>query len=246
MARGTGLEFMEKTKFKYAVPSDQQRGVAPPPLQTPFPEGGRRRDLPEPHKGFPSGPEIADLIASRRSVREYGSAPLSLKHLAYLLWATQGLREVVNDHIALRTVPSAGARHALETHLLVNRVEGLEPGLYRYLALEHKLGEVSTEGDLARRAARACLGQTMVLSSAVTFVWVAVRRRMQWRYGERGFRYLYLDAGHVCQNLYLAAESIGCGACAIGAFDDDAMNALLDLDGDEEFVIYLATLGEKK
>jgi SagB-type dehydrogenase family enzyme len=129
--------------------------------------------------------------------------------------------------------------------LLINRVEGLAPGLYRFLAIEHKLLEVDLKPGLADRMVDACLQQRFVKSSAATFIWSAVVYRMAWRYTERGYRYLHLDAGHVCQNLYLAAAAIGCGACAIAAFDDEAVNQLLGLDGEEQLAIYLATVGKR-
>ena len=141
------------------------------------------------------------------------------------------------------TVPSAGARHALETCLSLHRVTGLEPGLYRYRALEHGLVPTRRAAWSPQAMAAACLEQSFVARSAVTFVWTAVRERMCFRYGERGYRYLFLDAGHACQNLYLAAEAIGCGACAIAAFSDDEVNRLLSLDGEERFALYLATVG---
>jgi SagB-type dehydrogenase family enzyme len=84
----------------------------------------------------------------------------------------------------------------------------------------------------------------MVNTSGVTFFWVAVSERMEWRYPVRGYRYLHLDAGHVCQNLYLAAEAISCGVCAIAAFDDEKVNEALNLDGENLFVIYVATVGK--
>ena len=145
----------------------------------------------------------------------------------------------------MRTVPSAGARHAFETYLCVNNISGLTPGLYRFLALEHALLEERPGSDFADRLAKACLGQDTVKTCAATFIWTAVVVRMTYRYGERGYRYLYLDAGHVCQNLYLAAEAIGCGTCALAAFSDDDVNRLLGLDGDSRFTIYLGTVGKK-
>jgi len=90
----------------------------------------------------------------------------------------------------------------------------------------------------------ASLGQQFVLHAGVVFLWVAVPYRMTWRYSERGYRELHKDAGHICQNLYLAAEAVGCGVCAIAAYDDEAMAALLGIDGVEQFVIYLATAGK--
>jgi len=156
-----------------------------------------------------------------------------------------GVRQAVDGTFTLRTVPSAGARHALETYLPVNRVEDVPPGLYRYLALEHRLAEESRDPGIKRRVAAGCLNQPHILANAVTFLWTAVPDRMTWRYGERGYRYLHLDAGHVCQNLYLAASGVGCGVCAIAAFDDAAMNRLLGIDGERQFPIYAATVGKK-
>ena len=125
-------------------------------------------------------------------------------------------------------------------------MEGLIPGLYRYLALEHLLQPVNLTEGLANKVIEASRNQKFIGDSAVTFIWIAVTERMTWRYCERGYRYLFLDAGHVCQNLYLSAESISCGACAIDAYSDDAMNQLLNIDGEDQFVIYMATVGKRE
>jgi SagB-type dehydrogenase family enzyme len=124
----------------------------------------------------------------------------------------------------------------------VNRVEGVDPGLYHYAALSHRLFRLPAREDVAGRIRAACLDQPMITAAAV-FIWAAEIHRMTWRYGERGYRYIFIDAGHACQNLYLAAEAVDCGVCAIGAFDDDALNALLGLDGRDIFVIYCAAAG---
>jgi SagB-type dehydrogenase family enzyme len=129
--------------------------------------------------------------------------------------------------------------------LMINRVSGLESGLYRYLSFSHRLMLLKIGQDLRDRIADACLKQAVVRDSAVTFIWSALIYRMAWRYSERAYRLVHLDAGHVCQNLYLAAEQIDCGACAIGAFDDELMAKLLGIDGIEEFVIYCAATGKK-
>ena len=242
MRLGIGGGFIERTKHKYLEPSAQQRGLPQPPLVTPFGEGTHAIELPAPSG---TGANLKQIIDGRTSVRKYEATPLSQAELSYLLWCTQGVKRVIGSQATLRTVPSAGARHALETYLLVNRVSELVPGLYRYLPLGHKVGAFVTGDNIAGRITQACLGQEFVRQSAVTFIWVAAVQRMVWRYQERGYRYLFLDAGHVCQNLYLAAESIGCGACAIAAYDDDAMNNLLQLDGEQEFVIYVAAVGKK-
>jgi SagB-type dehydrogenase family enzyme len=245
MAENAGARFMEATKFDSLGPSDQQRGIRQPPLQLPHDASMPLIELPAP-PGVRVGPvDLVGLIEQRQSLRTYAPTPLSLAELSYLLWCTQGVKEHAPGQYTLRTVPSAGARHALETYVLANRVEGLAPGLYRFLAIEHKLVEVTTGPQVADRAVEGCLGQRFVRAAAATWVWTAVPYRMTWRYGQRGYRYLHLDAGHVCQNLYLAAEAIGAGVCAIAAFDDDKMNALLGVDGERQFVIYIAAVGKK-
>lgn len=238
-------EFMEKTKYKYLGEPGKSRGIPQPPLEAEYDLLKPKISLPAP-AALPYGQTaLIEAINSRRSLRQYSDRALSLEELSFLLWCTQGVEKEKPGIATLRTVPSAGARHAFETYLLINRVEGLKSGLYRFLALEHKLIEVNMESDITERIIAGCMGQKFAGSSAVTFIWVADVDRMNWRYDMRGYRYLHLDAGHVCQNLYLAAESIQCGACALAAFDDDEINQVLGLDGKQQFVIYVAPLGKK-
>ena len=154
-------------------------------------------------------------------------------------------KEIIHNSVTLRTVPSAGARHALETFLLINRVGDLSVGIYRYLSLQHILGVVLKDYSIVDKIVEAGFAQDFIRHSAVTFIWVASIYRMKWRYGERAYRYIFLDAGHVAQNLYLAAEAIDCGVCVIAAFSDDDLNSILGLDGKEQFAIYMATVGKK-
>lgn len=245
MTNGIGHEFMKRTQYRYMGMSDQSRGLPQPPLQTGHDQTQPVVELPAPVDVTVASLDLREAIENRRSVRKYTKAPLPLPELSYLLWCTQGVKGGVSMPVTLRTVPSAGARHAFETYLLVNNVQGLTPGLYRFLAVEHKLVEINLESGLSDRMVAACGGQRMVKAGAVTFAWTVDSYRMTWRYGERGYRYMHLDAGHVCQNMYLAAESIDCGVCAIAAFDDEAANRLLGLDGEEQFVIYFATVGKK-
>jgi SagB-type dehydrogenase family enzyme len=127
----------------------------------------------------------------------------------------------------------------------VDKVVGLRPGLYRYLALKHKLIEVDLEVRVQDEKVGNCLPQHFVKTSAVVFIWTVVVYRESWRYGDRGYRSLYIEAGHICQNLYLSAEAIKGGVCAIGAFRDQNINDLIGSDGSEQFVIYVATVGKK-
>ena len=245
MPDGIGREFIKQTKYQFLGPSDQYMGLPQPPLELPYSEDAGILSLSSPAEITTPAVELRQAVEQRVSVRQYTTDPLSMDELSFLLWSTQGVKEVSGRPVTMRTVPSAGARHAFETYLLVNRVTSMEPGLYRYLAIEHKLLPLSHTADLADRLTHACWRQAMVKNSAVTFFWAAVTCRMAWRYGERGYRYLFLDAGHVCQNLYLAAEAVGCGVCAIAAFDDDLLNQTLDIDGVEQFAVYVATTGKK-
>ncbi len=241
----TGPDFMKATYPENNSVPPQDQGVTQPPLELPLPEGAALIALPAPADLKIPPIDLRAAIERRRSVRRYQEQPLSLEELSYLLWLTQGVKEVSKRPVTLRTVPSAGARHAFETYLLVNNVAGLEPGLYRFAASQHALVKLDAPEDIREQVTRGCWDQKQVTNSAVTFAWVAVAERMTWRYTERGYRYLHLDAGHVCQNLYLAAEAVGCGVCAIAAYNDGLLNATLGLDGENLFVIYLASVGKK-
>ncbi|MCZ7358278.1 MAG: SagB/ThcOx family dehydrogenase [Candidatus Methanoperedens sp.] len=239
-----GKEFMEKTKFQYLDRSDQSSNLPQPPLEREYDASRPVIDLPKHENIKIRSLDLRQAIEGRRSIRKYSQEPLTIEELSYLLWVTQGVVHVTPG-ATFRNVPSAGARHALETYLLINNVSDVPEGIYRFLAIEHKLVEINTDPDIADKVTEGCLGQDFVRKSAVTFIWIADAYRMKWRYGERGYRYLHLDAGHACQNLYLSAGSVDCGVCAIAAFSDDYMNDLLELDGVEQFVIYIATVGRK-
>lgn len=243
--RDIASEFMEFTKYQYLGESDQSKGVPQPLPEAEYDLTKQKINLPSPDALSFGKMALVDMINNRKSLRRYSEEALSLEELSFLLWCTQGVKKGRVGAAIFRTVPSAGARHAFETYLLINNVQGLKPGLYRYLAMEHKLIEYNMNADITERIVACCLGQGMVSRCGATFIWVADAERMKWRYNVRGYRYLHLDAGHVCQNLYLAAEALQGGTCAIGAFDDDELNKALGLDGEKQFVIYAATAGKK-
>jgi len=168
-----------------------------------------------------------------------------MDELAFLLWATQGVRQKLDAATALRTVPSAGARHALETYLCVFRVTGLDAAVYRYLPLEHALLLEFVEPKASEKLVEGTLGQGFVSRAAVVFIWTTIPARMEWRYDLAAHKAIALDAGHVCQNLYLACEAIGAGTCAVAAYHQEKMDEFLRLDGEEEFTIYLAPVGKR-
>jgi SagB-type dehydrogenase family enzyme len=222
-------------------------GLPPPPIEKGYSADADRIDLIPPAK-FQALPKV-DLqfaIANRQSRRKFNETPLTLDELSFLLWATQGIREQSGHGHALRTVPSAGARHALETYLCVLSVEGLDRGFYRYLPLEHQLVIEYRDENVAGKIAAAAFQQNWMSSAAVVFVWSTIPYRMEWRYGLAAHKVILLDAGHVCQNLYLACEAIGAGTCAVAAYDQELMDQLLRIDGKDECVIYLAAAGKVK
>ena len=252
MENNIGKEFLKYTRYEHLNESDQSKGLEQPPIEYLIKNNGKTIELTPVEELEGVFVNLKELIEQRSSERRYANVSMSLKELSYLLWSTQGIKRIISRetdagmyHSTIRTVPSAGARHAFETVLLINNVEGIKQGLYQYQATKHQLIELSLEEGIANHITAACLRQAFIEKSAATFIWVADVRRMSWRYELRGYRYLFLDCGHVCQNLYLTAESIGFGVCAIAAYDDVKLNEVLKLNGEEQFVVYLATVGKK-
>jgi SagB-type dehydrogenase family enzyme len=169
---------------------------------------------------------------------------MTLEELSFLLWATQGVQARLSHETVLKTVPSAGGLHALETYLCILRVTGVPGGLYRYLPLEHQLLEKFRDERLGDKLVGAVSGQSFVRLAAVTFVWTTVPYRMEWRYGQAAHKFIAMESGHACQNLYLACEAIGAGTCAVAVYNQDALDRLLEVDGKDEFAIYLAPVGK--
>lgn len=231
----------------YIEQSDQEKGIPQPPLEKPVEVGQPVTSLPDPAGITVSHQDLSRLIQARRSVRQYSDGQVSLEELSYMLWASQGVHSILGDNYAtLRSVPSAGARHPYETYLNISRVEGMEPGLYRFLPISHSLAKIKDNGDLARRFRQACLSQEMVETCAVLFIWTCIPYRTEWRYGQKAHKVLLIDAGHICGNLYLAAGATGCGACAVAAYTQEDIDRVLEVDGSDEFTVYLCTVGKLK
>ena len=148
-------------------------------------------------------------------------------------------------HFAFRTTPSAGGLYPIETYPIINNVSNLLPGIYHYDIVKHNL-ELIKKGDFRMDVAKGCLDQEMAYKSSVNFIWTAVIGRSQWKYLQRCYRYIYMDAGHIGQNFYLVAEALNLGACTIGAIYDDELNQLLEIDGINETSIYVGVLGQIK
>ncbi|MGE5632335.1 MAG: SagB/ThcOx family dehydrogenase [Caulobacteraceae bacterium] len=234
--------FAETEKIK----SDQELELPQPPLEKPYDQDAVIIDLPKYGENVISKKEILACMKSRRSRRKYSKTPLSMEELSFLLWATQGVDKVVkNNYATLRPVPSGGARHAFETYLAVNNVDGLNKGIYRYLPLEHKLSALYNEDNIGAKIISATMDQKFTGQCAVTFIWSCIPYRSEWRYSVSAHKTMLLDAGHICQNLYLACEAVGCGTCAIAAYDQKLLDDLIKVDGNDEFSVYLASVGKK-
>jgi SagB-type dehydrogenase family enzyme len=225
--------------------TDQSRGLAAPPVQKPLPPNTPLLALPPPsgHDGI-CRVGLLQALRARRSHRHFQDTPLSFAELGFLLWATQGVRSVRGSQTTLRTVPSAGARHAFETYVVCRAVRDAEPGLYRYAPLQHALVPLRADRGLSTDLCAACFSQDFVAEAAATFVWTVIPYRMEWRYDLAAHRVLAIDVGHVCQNLYLACEAVAAGTCAVGAYDQAAVDELLGVDGQDEFTLYLAPVGK--
>jgi SagB-type dehydrogenase family enzyme len=239
MPKGIGDRFQEETKYKReTLGGGRLDWDSKPPVYKEYP-GARRVALP--HFGEIKTMQVAEAIAKRKSVRLYSGGPLTGEALSFLLWASGGIARTERGNV-YRTAPSAGALYPVETYIAVQTVAGIEPGIYHYAVKDHVLEEVEP-GQHGHDITQAALGQKMCLNAAVVFIWTAVFLRSKWKYKERAYRYVYLDAGHMAENLALAATSIGLGTCQIGALFDDEVNAIIGVDGSDESVIYMSVVG---
>jgi len=197
--------------------------------------------IPLPPPDRKGGGPIWKAVNARRSERDYIDRPLLLPELSQLVWVAQGVTSPKGE-VDLRAAPSAGALHPIETYIVSHSVDGLDPGVYHY-GIEKHLIELINPGDHRKAVEAATLGQKLARLASALFVWTAVFDRCKFKYGQRAYRYIYLDAGHVAHGVALAASSLGIGSCPIGAFYDDEMNDLLGVDGDKEGVVYMTAVG---
>ena len=189
------------------------------------------------------GLPVEEAIRERRSIRDYSDKPITLAQLSQLAFAAQGMTGRSFGQ-ALRSSPSAGALYPIELYVVANRVDGLPRGIYHYAVRDHAL-ELVKAGDFRFEIVAAGLMQGMLGDSAVTFILTAIFDRSRHKYGERGYRYAYIEAGHVSQNIFLQAHSLGLGSVCVGAFLDDHLNRLIGVDGRKEAAIYLHAVGNK-
>jgi len=236
---GIGDKFQQETKYEPSrMPRHRLVWDSKPTLYKEYPEAQK---IKLPSFELAEGISLGQTLKQRKSIRDFRQKPISKDQLSYLLWASTGIQRI-EDGYEYRTAPSAGALYPIETYLIVNDVRNLDAGVYHYSIKSHQLDQLK-QGEFRQQIARAALGQGMLSMATVVFIWSAIFERCKWKYGQRAYRYIYLDAGHIAENLALAAVSLNLGSCEIGALYDDHVNAILGIDGTDESVICMAVVG---
>jgi len=238
--QGLAFRYVQGTRYHRDRPLRDDLGSIPSPEQFKSYPDAERVILPDPDLSRPA--DLWQCLSQRRSKRKTTQDPLSLEELARLMWSAQGVTARSGMYL-LRTAPSAGALYPFETYLYVDKVEEVPQGIYHFNVSDFAL-ERMQEGNFSREFVSASLGQAFVGRAAVVIIWTAMMLRCMTKYRDRAMRYIPMDLGHVCQNVQLAATAMGFGSCPIGAFYDDDFNELLGVDGEEETVLYLITVGK--
>lgn len=236
---GIGDKFQQETKYsRHRLASERLNRGGQPALYKEYTDV-QKIELPgfEPVKPM----SLHQALNRRRSIRNFESKAISKGLLSYLLWASTGIQRVEYGY-EFRTAPSAGALYPIETYVVINNVGSLDMGVYHYSIKAHQLEQLR-RGDFRQKISAGALGQQMCERAATVFVWSGVFERCTWKYGQRAYRYAYLDAGHIGENLALAAVSLNLGCCQIGALFDDEVNVILGIDGMSESVLYMAVVG---
>ncbi len=236
---GIGRRYLQETRYRRRTMGERSRAYPRAPLYKEYPEAGPRLSL-DPEAGRRDA-DLWQCLAGRRSQRDYLDRPLTRAELAALLWATQGITGAMGGY-HFRAAPSAGALYPVETYLAVHRVEGVSPGIWHFQVLDFALESVAA-GDFRQPLVAAGLSQGFLGEAGAVFIWTGVLNRARWKYRERAVRYLFLDAGHICQNLMLAATALGLGVCPVGAFFDEEVESIVGVDEQQEVALYLAAVG---
>jgi SagB-type dehydrogenase family enzyme len=242
MRSNAGDDFQKETKYvRNAMPGRSLNWEAKPDVYKIYP-GSKTIQLTNetPKISF----TLTEAFKNRISNRTFSSEPLRKADLGYLLWASTGIQRTEQGY-DFRTAPSAGALYPIETYLIVNNVKEIEPGAYHYNIKDHTLEQIN-EGKLGSKMAHAVLNQNMCITAAAIFIWTAIFERSKWKYDQRAYRYVYLDSGHIAENLALATLNVKAGSCHIGAFYDDEVNSIINVDGTKESTIYLTVVGYPK
>jgi SagB-type dehydrogenase family enzyme len=259
MPEHTGRTFQGETSYQRSSMQETELNWQNKPATYKFYSHAPVISLPSPALGpdKDNQSDLWDCVSHRRSVRSFGATPVSLSELSRLLWASAGITTsfiTAHGQEFYRAAPTAGALYPIETYVVANKVDDLEPGLYHYRVagldmLERPMAEGSHAleqlrvGDLREELIAAAHDQPFCGKAGAVFLWTAVFARSAWKYRERAYRYFYLDAGHMAAHVSLAAVAQGLGSCPVAAFYDDEINRLLGVDGESEGIIYMTAAG---
>ncbi|MCL2406130.1 MAG: SagB/ThcOx family dehydrogenase [Defluviitaleaceae bacterium] len=241
-------KFMQCPSFKDIMfESDQTKGVDPPSFSKPI--AGDIIKLPS-FDDVLTTRDYMQLVEARHSLREYSGKPMTQAQLAFMLWSAQGVKSYRGNVATFRTVPSGGARHPFETYIAVQAIEGLAPGLYRYLPLENvgekavtieRLGSIE---DYTSKITAMLAGQAWAAKAPVILFYSCIPYRAEWRYDSAAHRVVLIDLGHLGQNVMLSAVALGLGSCCMAAFDQQLCDDTLGFDGLDEYTVYAISVGE--
>ncbi len=237
--------------------ADIALGIPQPELQKPIPQDALKIDLPPINKMTAPKADFFECTTSRLSRRQYSEKALSLFELAFLLWCTQGVKKVIGGYAKyirdgsgrnyLRPIAVGGSVNSYETYLAINNVSGVENGIWRYLPLSHQIVFEKKVENLTQKISdtfsNPTQDQSYAAKAAVVFLWSCVPYRGEWRYKESAHKGMLIDLGHISHQLYLAAEALGCGCCAIGGYYQDKADTLIGVDGNDEFAVLCASVG---
>ncbi|MFZ1126718.1 SagB/ThcOx family dehydrogenase [Methanoregula sp.] len=239
-----GNAFIKGTRYPDFSTVDLVLRVPEPPHELPVREGQTVIKLPSPKKFKVPDIPVRTAIEGWEPVGFFTRSSITLKELSFLLWCTQGFKRTVAETIQLRNIPSSGSRYPIETYFVASDVDGLETGLYRYLPKSHRIVAERIDSGLTLEMSTASMNFKIVTRAAVTFLWVAIPYRTVWAIGSRGYRSAFIEAGHTCQNLIMAASCFGYEVCPMDFFHDEMMVKLANLDPETQWPVYLAAVGK--
>lgn len=241
--KDSGIEFLENTRYPDFSTIDMIRRVPEPPSEQVVPEDAKIITLPDPKKLKIPGVSVQEAIENWEPVVYFSRTSITMNDLSFLLWCTQGERPIDASPAPIRNVPSSGNRHPVDTYFVAGEVEGLPTGLYRYLPKTHQVISIREDSDIPFAMGTASMDFKVITRAAVTFLWVAVPYRSVWALGNRGYRSVLLETGHICQALMMASACIGCDVHPIDLFHDQMVIQLADLEPETQWPVYIAAVG---
>lgn len=244
--KDTGIEFLEKTRYPDFSTVDMILRIPEPQNEIPVPDGAKVIRLPSPGRMKINDMSVRDALVSWEPAEFFSRSAITLKELSFLLWCTQGFRKIQGGDRMIRNVPSSGLRYPIETYFVAGEVDSLETGLYRYLPRSHQIVVERIDSDLPFAMGTASMNFKLITRAAVTFLWVGIPYRSTWALGNRGYRSVFIEAGHICQALILASACIGCRVHPIDLFHDQMMIQLADLDPETQWPLYVGVVGKQE